>query len=190
MPDGSYRPGPVCRFPGCTRRVVSPPPGQTGRPSAYCADPAHTRTAAYRARRGAVRSAAQDTDGLVPGAAPAGEPVSAARVGARALVERAEELADGLLAGCRELLDELRTLGDPEAAEVEIATVTAAAEQRRAEAQAVAAQAVAARRECERQRDEAVAAAEEALTVQAEIGVRLEQAEAGQRSWPGCGRRP
>lgn len=167
---------PRCRFPGCHRPVAVPAPGQVGRPSAYCDDPGHTRAAAYRARRHRAE---------MRGRAVAGDeheplhqsPVSAARYSAKTLLGRTEELADRLLAGLQELAADLRVLGDPEAAEVEIATVTAVADQRRADAVADAAAAETARLECQRQLVAAEAAAVRAEDELETFQVRMVSAE-------------
>ncbi len=156
----------ICRFPGCTR-----PAGEgdgRGRPPAYCDDPGHTRAAAYRARRDA------EAEGGVTGAATVEEPVTFARVRAGLLVERVEAAVAALSTMTAEVVAELRTLGDVEAVEVELESVSASAEQRAAEARAVAAEAEARRRraeaaavEAEQLRAEAEAAAEESLLAEA-----------------------
>src|SRR5690349_3456022 len=43
----------TCRYPGCDRPAVPAEGGLPARPSEYCADPAHNRAAAWRARRAA-----------------------------------------------------------------------------------------------------------------------------------------
>lgn len=158
----------TCRFPGCTRPAEEG--DGRGRPPAYCDDPAHTRAAAFRARRDA--EAGGDVDAA--GAAAAAEPVTFARVRAGLLVERVEAAVAALSTMTTEVVAELRTLGDVEAVEVELESVSASAEQRAAEARAVAAEAETRRRraeaaavEAEQLRDEAEAAAEEALSAEA-----------------------
>lgn len=120
----------LCRFPGCQ----SPPePGDgRGRPPAYCEDPAHTRAAAFRARREADPAA--------------GESVSFARMRAGVLVERVEAAVVTLGTLSEAVMGELATLGDVELVEVELESVTASAEARVAEARALAAEAEVRRR--------------------------------------------
>ena len=56
-----------CGFPGCPNERV-PAPAGGGRPSAYCADPAHNAASAFRARRAVQqRDAGTDQDQDQPG---------------------------------------------------------------------------------------------------------------------------
>jgi colicin import membrane protein len=180
-PDAGSPPGPAgseearkCRFPGCDR-PAEPGDGR-GRPPEYCDDPGHNRAAAFRRRR-ELGAAARGA----PVADDAGEPVTMARARAGVLVERVETTIGSLSGQLTDILSELRTLGDPEAVEVELETVSASAEQRAAEARSQAAAAETRRRtaeaervEADRLREEAEAAAEEAL---ADAAAAREQAD-------------
>lgn len=176
-----------CRFPVapdklCGRPTV-PATGDEngrGRPSAYCDDPAHNRAAAWRARK-ALES--RQTGKAEPeGGAAMVRPVSTAGARAGQYLEEVRALAERLGAGQQLLLRELATLGDPDAAAVQLETVTAEAEQQVAEERARAARAEQARREDREQKEEADAAAAEAVTelqrVTGELGeVRAQLAE-------------
>ncbi|TFH68134.1 hypothetical protein E4A51_17980 [Cellulomonas sp. HD19AZ1] len=157
----------TCRFPGCTR-ATEPGDGR-GRPPAYCDDPAHNRAAAYRARRGAEPGDQQGSK-----SEGTGEPaVVVVRERAATLVERFEAAAMAMAATATGVVEELRTLGEVAAVEVELESVTAAAEQRAAQARSDAAEAERRRRraeaaaaEADQLRADAEAAAEEALTAE------------------------
>src|SRR6476469_301072 len=145
----------TCRYPGCDRPPATPEDG-VGRPPEYCDDPTHTRGAAWRARRDARAAAgAAVPDDL-------DRPVSMARARAAEYTEQVTAQVLTLTTTLNTVLEELRTLGDPDAAAVQIDAVTAEAEQRVAEATARAARAEQDRRSAEQQRTDADAAAEEA----------------------------
>ena len=149
----------TCRYPGCDRPPATPEDG-VGRPPEYCDDPTHTRGAAWRARRDARAAAAgaavpDDLD----------RPVSMARARAAEYTEQVTGQVLTLTATLNTVLTELRTLGDPDAAAVQIEAVTAEAEQRVAVATARAARAEQDRGTAEQQRAEADAAAEEATAM-------------------------
>jgi hypothetical protein len=145
----------TCRYPGCGRPTAAAEDG-VGRPPEYCDDPTHTRGAAWRARRDAraVAGAAVPDD--------LDRPVSMARARAAEYTEQVTAQVLTLTATLNTVLEELRTLGDPDAAAVQIEAVTAEAEQRVAVALARAARAEQDRGAAEQQRAEADAAAEEA----------------------------
>ncbi|MGS0688757.1 hypothetical protein ACVBEQ_27000 [Nakamurella sp. GG22] len=148
----------TCRYPGCDR-PAAPAEDGVGRPPEYCDDPAHTRGAAWRARRDArAATGAAVQDDL-------DRPVSMARTRAAEYAEQVTGQVQTLTATLALVLQELRTLGDPDAAAVQIEAVTAEAEQRVAEAAARAARADQDRRTAEQQRTEADAAAEEATAL-------------------------
>src|SRR6478752_7299781 len=149
----------TCNFPGCAR-PPAPAEESTGRPPEYCDDPAHNRGAAWRARRAA---AALSTGRTVPD--DLDRPVSMARARAGEYAERVAAQVETLSVTLATVVDELRTLGDPDAAAVQIDAVTAEAEQRVAEATARAARAEQDRRSAEQQRADADAAAEEATAM-------------------------
>jgi len=151
----------TCRYPGCS--APAEPAAGPGRPPQYCDDPDHNRASAFRARR--AQDAADDS--VIDDA---GEPVTWARTRAALLVDRLEEAVRSLPSVVEQALAELRTLGDVDAVEVQIETISAAAEQSKASARAELAQAQdevrrlsAAAREADEQRAEADAAAEEAM---------------------------
>src|SRR5665811_1601140 len=113
----------TCRFPGC-ERLVPPSEGGTGRPPEYCDDPGHTRAAAWRARR----RLAQETAGRR--VEDEERPVDAARQRASELRGQVAGMVEHLGQQLNALVDELRTVADPDAAEAQIESVTTdAAEQ-------------------------------------------------------------
>ena len=148
----------TCRFPGCERPADTSDAGGPGRPSEYCTDPAHNRAAAWRARRA---SRAETQGRAVPD--DLGRPVTMARARAGELVDQVTTQTGHLVSALTGVLEELRTLGDPDAAAAQIEAVTTDAEQRVAEALARAARAENAQRTTDAQRREADAAAEEAV---------------------------
>lgn len=166
----------TCRFPGCVRPAVSADAG-TGRPPGYCENEGHNRTAAWRARR---RLADEP-----PRSSPDEKrPVDAAR-------RRAGELS-GQVAGTVEhlgqqltaLIEELRTVADPDAAEAQIESVTAEAAARVAVATVRTSCAEQAHRRAEAERVEADAAAGEAsdLAEQQQAALAVTQHELGDRA--------
>jgi colicin import membrane protein len=107
----------TCGFPGCPHDRVPAPPGG-GRPSAYCADPAHNAASAFRARR-AAQQPSGDRD-------QAGErPASLAGLRLRSVADQVRDE----LAGHRDRLEQLvdaalesfGEAGDPAAVEAELA---------------------------------------------------------------------
>jgi hypothetical protein len=160
----------TCRFPGCDR-PTSPAEDGVGRPPEYCDDPTHTRGAAWRARRDA-RAA---TGAAVPD--DLDRPVSMARARAAEYTEQVTGQVLTLTATLNTVLTELRTLGDPDAAAVQIEAVTAEAEQRVAVAAARAARAEQDRGTAEQHRVEADAAAEEATAMVQALTRQLAAAE-------------
>ena len=148
----------LCRYPGCERPAVPPEGGAPGRPPGYCDDPDHTRASAWRARHteqaaAAGRAAPEDL----------GRPVTMAKARAETIAAQVGSQVRELTTALGQVVDELRTLGDPDAAAAQIETVTAEADQRIAESVARSARAEQDRRVAEQQREEADAAAEEAL---------------------------
>ncbi len=146
----------TCRFPGCSAKADQGEPG-AGRPPEYCKDPAHNRGAAWRARK---LERADLTGQPVPD--DMGRPVAMARARAGEYVEQVTGLTEQLSRTLTAVVEELRTLGDPDAAAAQIEAVTAEAEERTAGAASRAARAEQDRREAEQDRREADAAAEEA----------------------------
>ena len=108
-----------------------------------------------------------------------------ARARAGEYAERVAAQVETLTVTLGTVVAELRTLGDPDAAAVQIDAVTAEAEQRVAEAMAWAARAEQDRRAAEQQRTDADAAAEEATAAVDALTGRLEAATAARAAgWP------
>ena len=156
----------TCRFPGCVR-VVVPVEGVTGRPPEYCDDPGHTRAAAWRARR----RAAQETTGRP--VVDEDRPVDAARQRASEIRGQVAGMGEHLVQQLHALVDELRTLSDPDAAEAQIEAVTTEAAERVTAASARAARAEQAQRKAEAERAEADEAAVEASGLAEQLQVTL-----------------
>ena len=144
----------TCRFPGCERPAVAAEAG-TGRPPEYCDDEGHNRAAAWRARR---RLGTEPARGLEEEK----RPVDAARQRASEIRGQVAGMVEHLGQQLNTLVEELRTASDPDAAEVEIETVTTEAAERVATASARASRAEQAQRHAETERSEADAAAIEA----------------------------
>ncbi|MBA2694311.1 MAG: hypothetical protein H0U62_00325 [Actinobacteria bacterium] len=163
----------TCRFPGCTRHPEQGEPG-VGRPPEYCADPAHTRASAWRARRQLADQESQQQAG-------AGEeerPVDAARERASAIRAQVEGMIDVLNGQLVALVGELRTTGDPDAAAAQIEVMTAQAAEEVATANARASRAEQAQRAANSERADADAAAAEATAVADTAQARLGEAQA------------
>jgi chromosome segregation ATPase len=133
--------------------------GGTGRPPEYCDDPSHNRAAAWRAR--------QRLNDTVHAAET--RPVDAARQRAREITGQVSGLIEHLGQQLTALVDELRTVGDPEATEAQIESVASEAAEQVAGANARASRAEQAQRRAEAERDEADAAAEEATRKSEEL---------------------
>jgi colicin import membrane protein len=153
-----------CRFPIAPDRICGRPtvaasgdPDGRGRPSSYCDNPQHNRAAAWRARRAmeSPRSSTPEPESALV------RPVSTAGAQAGRYLDETRALAEQLGERQASLLRELATLGDPDAAAVQLETVTAEATQQVAEERARAARAEQARREDRDLKDEADAAAAE-----------------------------
>ncbi|SEN91434.1 hypothetical protein [Cryobacterium luteum] len=163
----------TCGFPGCDEPVDATP--GVGRPAGYCTNSAHNRAAAWRARRaeaGRVERTAED-DRL---------PVDAARQRASVLRSQVAGMVEHLQQQLVVLVDELRTVADPGAAEAQIEAVTSDAAEQVASAVARANRAETATRTAEAERAEADAAAEESAAVVDELRTTLaalEQRAAG-----------
>ena len=165
----------ACRFPGCERPAVSADAG-TGRPPEYCDDEGHNRAAAWRARR---RLTAEPTRSLEDEK----RPVDAARQRAGELRGQVAGMVEHLGQQLTALVEELRTVGDPDAAEAQIESVTTEAAERVAAATARVSRAEQAQRQAEAERVEADAAAMEAseLAEQQQATFTATQQELGDR---------
>lgn len=139
---------PTCRYPGCTEPVAERA-GTVGAHPAYCPAPDHHPASAYRARQ---RERAELAGHPIP--EPSDRPVTQARLRAASL--RDEVLTAVVVAQERlsQLLEDLRTLGDPDAAAAEMASVAATAEQEVGRAHGLVADAEAQRRAAEMAREE------------------------------------
>lgn len=151
----------TCRFPGCARPAVAAEGAGAGRPPEYCADPGHNRAAAWRARRRLgpdqpTRTVEEEK-----------RPFDAARQRASEIRAQVAGIAEHLGQQMIALVEELRTVADPEAAEAQIETVTSEAAEQVASASARASRAERAQRQAEVERAEADAAAEESTELAA-----------------------
>lgn len=158
----------ICRFPGC-RRPAAPQAG-AGRPPEYCDDSAHNRTAAWHARR-RLR-----TEQSGRAAEMEQRPIDAARQRASELHGQVAGMIEHLNQQLKGLLEELRTVADPEAAELQIEAVTSEAAEQVAMAAARASRAEQAQQRAEAERAEADAAAEEASALSERLRTGLEEA--------------
>src|SRR5260370_6645037 len=147
--------GTTCKYPGCDQpaaRAIGP-----GRPPEYCEGRGHTKVTAWRERR---RLAAAEA-GTGTSAADIENPVTMARVTGAELLRSLRAEADRVAGIADRLREAVATVADPTAAEVEVAAVRAAAEQRAVAAEARAATAEQRGAEAEAFRGDADAAAEE-----------------------------
>ena len=165
----------TCRFPGCERPAVSADAG-TGRPPEYCDDEGHNRAAAWRARRRLGPESSRSVEDEK-------RPVDAARQRAGELRGQVAGMVEHLGQQLTALVEELRTVADPDAAEAQIESVTTEAAERVAAATARASRAEQAQRQAEAERVEADAAATEAseLAEQQQASLTLIQQELGDR---------
>jgi colicin import membrane protein len=168
----------TCRYPGCQRPVMASEAG-AGRPPEYCEDPAHNRASAWRARQRSSEDTARAAES---------RPVDSARQRASEITGQVAGMMEHLGQQLTALLEELRTVGDPEATEAQIEAVASEAAEQVAGANARATRAEQAQRRAEAEKAEADAAAEEATrkseeltedlaAVQAELAAAHERAE-------------
>lgn len=143
----------LCRFPGCRRPAMASDAG-TGRPPEYCDDPAHNRASAWRARQRTSEDVTRATES---------RPVDSARQRASEITGQVSGMIEHLSQQLTALVEELRTVGDPGAAEAQIESVASEAAEQVAAANARATRAEQAQRRAEADKDEADAAAEEAI---------------------------
>ncbi len=143
----------LCRFPGCQRPAMASD-GGTGRPPEYCGDPAHNRASAWRARQRTGEDTARVAET---------RPVDSARQRASEITGQVSGMIEHLGQQLTALVEELRTVGDPGAAEAQIESVASEAAEKVAAANARATRAEQAQRRAEADKDEADAAAEEAV---------------------------
>ncbi|WP_174775496.1 hypothetical protein [Cryobacterium frigoriphilum] len=144
----------TCRFPSCNRPAIAAEAG-TGRPPEYCDDDGHNRAAAWRARRKLTAEPTRNLDDDK-------RPVDAARQRASEIRGQVAGMVEHLGVQLNALVEELRTVADPDAAEAQIESVTADAAEQVAAASARASRAEQAQRKAESERVEADAAAVEA----------------------------
>lgn len=153
----------ICRFPGC-RRPAMASEAVTGRPPEYCDDPTHTRASAWRARQRATEDVARGAEA---------RPVDSARQRASEITGQVSGMIEHLGQQLAVLVEELRTVGDPEAAEAQIESVASEAAEQVAGANARATRAEQAQRRAEAEKAEADAAAEEATRTGEELAREL-----------------
>lgn len=158
----------TCRFPGCRRPAASQ--SGAGRPPEYCDDSAHNRTAAWHARRRLRTEQSGQAAGVEQ------RPIDAARQRASVLHGQVAGMIEHLNQQLQALIEELRTVADPEAAELQIEAVTSQAAEHVATATARASRAEQAQRRAEAERAEADAAAEEATALSDALRTELEEA--------------
>jgi colicin import membrane protein len=154
----------TCSFPGCAEPVDATP--GAGRPAGYCADPAHNRATAWRARRVEAdkMKLTADDDRL---------PVDTARQRASALHSQVSGMFEHMQQQMAVLVGDLRTIADPDAAEAQIEAITSDAAEQVASAAARANRAEVATRKAEAERAEADAAAEESDALADELRAAL-----------------
>ena len=126
----------TCKFPGC-ENPPEPATDKPGRPPQYCTDPAHNAVNAWRERK----RLADAERGVTTSEAEAEQPVTMARVTGAELLRQMRELAGTMTATAERLTASVATIGDPTAAEAEVESARAAAEQRAATAEAERAEA-------------------------------------------------
>jgi chromosome segregation ATPase len=145
----------------------------TGRPPEYCDNAAHTRAAAWRARQRRQQEAAGQPD-----TAQEPRPVDAARQRASEIGGQVAGMIEHLQQQLHLLVDQLRTAGDPDAAEAQIESVASEAAEQVAAANARASRAEQAQRTAQADRAEADAAAVEATERADQAAAGLEQTRA------------
>lgn len=159
----------LCRFPGCRRPAIASE--GTGRPPEYCDDSTHTRGAAWRAR--------QRLTGATPASRDEARPVDAARQRASEIRGQVAGMAELLESQLRAIVEELRIVADPEAAEAQLEAMSSETAEQVAAANARATRAEQAQRRAEAERTEADAAAmeatEEATALSAQLASVQEQ---------------
>jgi colicin import membrane protein len=153
----------ICRFPGCQRPAMAAEAG-TGRPPEYCDDPTHNRASAWRARQRPSEAAARGAEA---------RPVDSARQRASEITGQVSGMIEHLGQQLAALVEELRTVGDPEAVEAQIESVASEAAEQVAGANARATRAEQAQRRAEAEKAEADAAAEEATRTSEELAQEL-----------------
>jgi colicin import membrane protein len=169
MSDATETERRICRFPGCHRPAADSQSG-AGRPPEYCDDSLHNRTAAWHARRRLRMEQSGHAAGIEQ------RPVDAARQRASELHGQVAGMIEHLSQQLQGLLEELRTVADPETAELQIEAVTSQAAEQVATAVARASRAEQAQRRAETERTEADAAAEEASALCEQLRTRLQEA--------------
>ena len=166
----------TCRFPECVHPAVSADSG-SGRPPEYCDHVGHNRAAAWRARR---RLAAEPSRNIEDEK----RPVDAARQRAGELSDQVAGMLEHLGQQLTALIEELRIVADPDAAEAQIESVTTEAATQVAAANTRTRRAEQAQRQADMERLEADAAATEAseLADQLHADLALTQLELRDRA--------
>lgn len=127
---------PTCRYPGCTNAPAAAEEGKAGAKPKYCDDPNHNAMSAWRAKNPKTPKAgtrAAEREDLKD------RPVAQAQAAVTDLRGEVITAVSGALEKFEELVGELRTMADPEAAAAQAVTVTTDADARVAEAMKTAA---------------------------------------------------
>lgn len=159
----------TCRYPECDRPAEAADPG-AGRPPEYCDDPGHTRASAWRARQ------RQRQEGAPGQEEP--RPVDAARQRAGQIAAQVSGMTEHLVVQLGSLLEQLRTVGDPDAAQAQMESVASEAAEQVAAANARATRAELSLRKAMADTDEADAAAAEATHRADDLEAMLAQVNA------------
>jgi colicin import membrane protein len=138
-----------CAYPDCQQPVATPTSDRGAKPK-YCDDAGHNPLTAHRERRKreaeATGQRAEETGG---------QPVTIGLTRAAELISKLEQLTTQHAEALARAITELRTVGDPESAEVEVYAARTSADQRIASAEAHLAEEINRRREAEAERDRA-----------------------------------
>jgi chromosome segregation ATPase len=126
----------TCKYPGC-KNPPEPSGDKPGRPPEYCANTAHNPVSAWRERKRLSNA----ERGVTTTEAETEQPVTMARITGAEMLRQMRELAGTMNATAERLITSAATIGDPTAAEAEVESARAAAEQRAATAEAERAEA-------------------------------------------------
>ena len=160
-----------CAYPGCGKPPAAPGSDRGAKPK-YCDDPAHNPLSAHRERRRKDAEAsgqrAEETGG---------QPVTLGLTRATELIRTLEKLTVQHADTLTRAIAELRTAGDIESAEAEVYAARTSADQRVATAEARLAEEIQRRRDAEGARDADRDAREEADAAAAQAITRMDDLE-------------